>query len=30
VETIEREGERRYLVQNWRRAPGAAAKRILL
>ncbi len=30
VETIERDGERRYLVQNWRRAPGAAPRRILL
>jgi len=30
VETIERSGERRYLVRNWRRTPGAAAKRILL
>ncbi|MFN8507062.1 MAG: hypothetical protein U0547_05795 [Dehalococcoidia bacterium] len=30
VETIERDGERRYLVRNWRRTPGAAAKRILL
>jgi hypothetical protein len=30
VEAIERDGERRYLVQNWRRAPGAAPKRILL
>jgi hypothetical protein len=30
VEGIERNGERRYLVRNWRRTPGAAAKRILL
>jgi hypothetical protein len=30
VDVIEREGQKRYLVQNWRRAPGAAAKRILL
>lgn len=30
IEGIEREGERRYLVQNWRRAPGGAGKRILL
>lgn len=30
IEAIERDGERRYLVHNWRRTPGAAAKRILL
>jgi hypothetical protein len=30
VDTVEREGEKRYLVQNWRRAPGAATKRVLL
>jgi hypothetical protein len=30
VESIEKDGERRYLVVNWRRAPGAAAKRVLL
>lgn len=30
VDVTEREGQKRYLVQNWRRAPGAAAKRILL
>jgi len=30
VEAIQRNGEKRYLVQNWRRAPGAARKRLLL
>lgn len=30
IEQIERGGERRYLVRNWRRTPGAAAKRLLL
>ena len=30
IETIERGGEKRYLVHNWRRAPGASPKRILL
>ncbi|MGH2632174.1 MAG: hypothetical protein ACRDG3_02085 [Tepidiformaceae bacterium] len=30
IEQIERGGEVRYLVHNWRRAPGAAAKRLLL
>lgn len=30
VEVIERQGEKRYLVQNWRRTPGAARKRLLL
>ncbi|MFN0145437.1 MAG: hypothetical protein ACKVT1_02920 [Dehalococcoidia bacterium] len=30
VEVVEREGMTRYLVQNWRRAPGAAPKRVLL
>jgi hypothetical protein len=30
VEVVEREGQSRYLVHNWRRAPGAAPKRILL
>ncbi len=30
VEVVERDGEKRYLVQNWRRAPGAARKRLLL
>jgi hypothetical protein len=30
VESIERDGERRYLVQNWRRTPGGAATRVLL
>jgi len=30
VETVERDGERRYLVHNWRRAPGGAPKRLLL
>jgi len=30
VEVVERDGEKRYVVQNWRRAPGAARKRLLL
>lgn len=30
MDSIERNGERRYLVENWRRAPGGAARRILL
>ena len=30
IETIEREGEKRYLVQNWRREPRSAPKRLLL
>lgn len=30
VESIEVDGQRRYLVQNWRRQPGAAQKRILM
>ncbi|MEP6870690.1 MAG: hypothetical protein ABI939_02455 [Anaerolineaceae bacterium] len=30
MEVIERGGEKRYLVHNWRRTPGAATKRILL
>jgi hypothetical protein len=30
VETIEREGERRYLVVNWRRRPGDAREKVLL
>lgn len=30
VDTIERSGERRYLVANWRRRPGDARERILL
>ena len=30
IDVVEREGEKRYLVQNWRRAPGAATKRVLL
>lgn len=30
MEVIERAGEKRYLVHNWRRAPGAAPKRVLL
>lgn len=30
IESVEQNGERRYLVQNWRRAPGGAGKRILL
>lgn len=30
VETIEREGEKRYLVHNWRREPRSAPKRLLL
>lgn len=30
VQTIEQARERRYLVQNWRRTPGAAPKRLLL
>lgn len=30
VEQTEIEGEKRYLVQNWRRAPGAALKRVLM
>jgi hypothetical protein len=30
VETVEHQGERRYLVLNWRRAPGGAPKRLLL
>ncbi len=30
IEIIERDGEKRYLVHNWRRAPGGAPKRILL
>lgn len=30
VEAIERDGEKRYLVHNWRREPRSAAKRLLL
>jgi hypothetical protein len=30
VESVEIEGVQRYLVHNWRRAPGAAPKRLLL
>lgn len=30
IEVIERDGEKRYLVHNWRRTPGGATKRILL
>ncbi len=30
VESVERDGMKRYLVHNWRRAPGAARKKILL
>jgi len=30
VGVVERDGEKRYVVQNWRRAPGAARKRLLL
>jgi len=30
VETIERDGEKRYLVHNWRREPRSAPKRLLL
>ncbi|MEO6397987.1 MAG: hypothetical protein ABIP13_05930 [Tepidiformaceae bacterium] len=30
VEVIERDGEKRYLIHNWRRAAGGAPKRILL
>ncbi len=30
LELLERDGEQRYLVQNWRRTPGGAPKRILL
>ncbi|MGH2608923.1 MAG: hypothetical protein ACRDHF_07500 [Tepidiformaceae bacterium] len=30
IDTIEREGERRYLVANWRRRPGDAREKILL
>jgi len=30
IEVIEREGERRYLVHNWRREPRSAARKILL
>lgn len=30
VEIVERDGESRYLINNWRRAQGAAPKRILL
>lgn len=30
IEAVERDGLPRYLVQNWRRQPGAAPKRILL
>lgn len=30
VEVVDRDGEKRYLVQNWRRIPGAARKRLLL
>ncbi len=30
IEEIERDAERRYLVHNWRRSPGSAAKRLLL
>lgn len=30
IEVVERDGQARYLVHNWRRAPGAAAKKLLL
>ncbi|MBI2765357.1 MAG: hypothetical protein HYX53_05510 [Chloroflexi bacterium] len=30
LEVVERAGESRYLVHNWRRTPGAAQKRVLL
>jgi hypothetical protein len=30
IEHIDRDGQRRYLVHNWRRTPGASAKRLLL
>jgi len=30
VETIERHGEKRYLIENWRREPRSAPKRLLL
>lgn len=30
IEEVERNGERRYLVHNWRKAPGAAPRRLLL
>jgi hypothetical protein len=30
IEPVQRGGEKRYLVHNWRRTPGAARKRILL
>lgn len=30
IETIQREGEKRYLVHNWRREPRSAPKRLLL
>ena len=30
IEPVDRDGMKRYLVHNWRRAPGSAAKKILL
>lgn len=30
IESVERDGEKRYLVQNWRRTASAAAKKLLL
>jgi len=30
VEAVDRDGMKRYLVHNWRRTPGAAAKKLLL
>ena len=30
IETIERGGEKRYLIHNWRRIPGGAPRRVLL
>lgn len=30
IEAVERDGRSRYLIHNWRRAPGAAAKKLLL